>query len=73
MRWQDHIERNPAIVVGKPVIKGTRITVEFILECLGAGWTESQFLAEYPHVKPADIRAALTYAAHAMSTDEILL
>ena len=65
MTWQQHIEQNPAIMVGKPIIKGTRITVELILERLGLGWTEPQLLASYPQLKPEHIRAALTYAAQA--------
>ena len=57
-------------MLGKPVIKGTRITVEHILERLGAGWTEPQLLESYPHLKPEQLRAALLYAAHALSSDE---
>ena len=60
-------------MVGKPAIKGTRITVELILQRLGTGWTEAQILTEYPHLKGADIRAAFTYAAHALSPDETIL
>jgi len=72
MRWQDYIERNPKVMLGKPVIKGTRITVELILERLGDGWTEEQLLASYPHLKAEHIRAAQAYAAAALSTDEVI-
>ncbi len=72
MRWQEYIERNPKVMVGKPVIKGTRITVELILERLGDGWTDDELLAAYPHLKPEHIRAALAYAAASLATDEVI-
>ena len=70
MLWQNHIEQKPGVMLGKPVIKGTRITVELILERLGAGCTEAQLLRSYPHLKADDIRAALTFAAKSLSFDE---
>ena len=70
MLWQNHIEQKPGVMLGKPVIKGTRITVEFILERLGAGWTEEQLLHSHPHLKADDIRAALTFAAKSLAFDE---
>jgi uncharacterized protein (DUF433 family) len=70
MPWQNHIEQKPDVMLGKPVIKGTRITVELILERLGAGWTEAQLLHSYPHLKADDIRAALTFASRALASDE---
>jgi len=73
MRWQDYIERNPKVMGGKPVVKGTRITVELILERLGDGWTETELLASYPHLKPEHIRAAQAYAAAALATDEVIV
>ena len=72
MRWQDHIEQKPTVMVGKPVIKGTRITVELILERLGNGATDRDILESYPHLKAEHIRAAQAYAAAALSTDETL-
>lgn len=62
MQWRNQIERNPRVMCGKPVIKGTRITVELIVEMLGAGSTEQDILASYPHLKPEHIRAALALA-----------
>ena len=59
-------------MVGKPVIKGTRITVELILEMLGEGSSERDILSAYPHLKPEHVRAAQAYAAAALSTDEII-
>lgn len=72
MRWQDHIERKPDVLCGKPVIKGTRIAVELILERLGDGWKEDDLLQSFPHLKADHIRAAQAYAAAALSTDEML-
>jgi uncharacterized protein (DUF433 family) len=53
-------------MLGKPVIRGTRITVELVLRSLSEGATETDLLEAYPHLKPEDIRAALAYAADAV-------
>lgn len=63
------IESDPAIKMGKPVIKGTRITVELILEKLGAGETIADLLDAYPSLSEEAIRAALTFAADALRAD----
>jgi|GEM_PF-648847 len=63
MRWRSRIERKPGVMLGKPVIKGTRITVEHILMCFGSGWTEDQLLHSCPHLNVDGIRAALIFAA----------
>jgi uncharacterized protein (DUF433 family) len=60
--WRDHIERDPNVLTGKPVIKDTRISVELVLDLFGSGWTEEDILDNYPHLSPADIRACLLYA-----------
>ena len=57
------IKRDPKVMMGKPVIAGTRITVEHILRCLAAGDTVEYILANYPHLTVEDIRAAQAYAA----------
>ena len=57
------IQSDPSIMMGKPVVVGTRITVELILEKLGAGETEAQLLAAYPRLTEEGIRAALAFAA----------
>ena len=72
MDWRRHIERNPKVMLGKPVIKGTRITVELIVERLAAGATEDDILASYPRLKRQHIRAALAYAAASLSSDDIV-
>jgi len=62
MEWQDRITLDPAVLVGKPCIKGTRISVELILECLAAGWTAEQFLEQYDHITREDLQACFAYA-----------
>jgi uncharacterized protein (DUF433 family) len=66
---KDRIKSDPAIMLGKPVIVGTRITVELILEKLAAGETREQILDSYPRLTSEDISAALTYAAESVRTD----
>jgi uncharacterized protein (DUF433 family) len=64
MQWQERITRNQDVLAGKPVIRGTRLAVEFILELLAAGESEAYILDEYPGVTRDDIRACLAYASH---------
>jgi uncharacterized protein (DUF433 family) len=65
------IEVNPKIMMGKPVIKGTRITVEIILRKLSQGYSPKDVIAEYPDISEEDINAALEYAASAINNEEI--
>ncbi len=62
MDWQNHIIVDPKILVGKPVIKGTRLAVEFIVDLLAQGWAESEILRNYPGSTHEDITACLKYA-----------
>lgn len=57
MKWNDYIEENPKVLGGKPVFKGTRLSVELVLERLAAGDTQEQMLQQYPTLKPEHIRA----------------
>lgn len=66
MNWEDRITTDPKIMVGKPVIAGTRITVEFILGRFADGWTEKMLLDNYPRLTPEDLRAVFAYAADCM-------
>ena len=59
MNWQDRINVDSKVLVGKPVIKGTRIAVEFLVELLANGWTLDQILKNYPQLTADDIHAAL--------------
>lgn len=68
----DRIEVNPKVMLGKPVIKGTRIPVELILRKLSEGATEEELLDAYPRLTREDIRAALAYAAEALALEETI-
>ena len=62
-RWKDRIVTNPDILAGRPVISGTRISVELILDCLSSGWSMVELMENYPSIKLEDILAALAFAA----------
>jgi uncharacterized protein (DUF433 family) len=70
MKWQDHIEERKEVMAGKPVFKGTRLTVEFILKRLATGMSHEELLAQYPTLKPEHIPAALLYAADVVGMDQ---
>lgn len=61
MNWQERITIDPNILVGKPVIKGTRLAVEFVIELLAQGWTEQEVLENYPGIAEEDIQACLSF------------
>lgn len=67
MATHPRITRDPKVLIGKPVIKGTRISVEFILERLAANWSEAEILENYPDVTREDILACLAYARDVVS------
>ena len=69
----DRIEIDPEVMLGKPVIRGTRIPVELILRKLAEGATEADLLDGYPRLSIDDIKAALAYAADALSHEKIIL
>jgi uncharacterized protein (DUF433 family) len=69
----NRIEINPEIMLGKPVIRGTRIPVELVLRKLSEGATEAELLDAYPRLTIADIQAALAYAADSLAHETILL
>ena len=64
------VEVNPRIMFGKPVIKGTRLPVNIILEKLAYGYTEEELIEEYPFLSVEDIKAAILYAARVISMEE---
>ena len=64
MSWTERIEVNPEIAAGKPVIKGTRLAVEFILELLAGGESEEYVLSNYPRLTREDVLACLSYGAY---------
>ena len=71
MRWQDRITLDPKVLVGKPVIKGTRLAVEFIVELLAQGWTQDEILRNYPGLTPEDIQACLAYASMVLQSEKV--
>ena len=71
MEWRDYIHSDPAILMGKPVIRGTRIPVDLILEKLGAGEVSEQILAAHPRLTREAIYAALLFAADALRGDTV--
>jgi uncharacterized protein (DUF433 family) len=62
MNVRDPIHSDPAILCGKPVVRGTRLSVEFLLELVAAGWTDQQILDSYPHLPPDGLQAVHTYS-----------
>ena len=71
MDWHEHITIDPNILVGKPIIKGTRISVEFIIDLLARGWTIDQILKEYDHLTRDDIHACLAYAGELVKEEKV--
>jgi uncharacterized protein (DUF433 family) len=64
--WRAYIHADPAIMVGKPVIRGTRLTVEFVLRLFAAGWTRAEIFENYPNLTEDAIRAVFAFAAESM-------
>jgi uncharacterized protein (DUF433 family) len=73
MNWRDRITIDPQVLVGKPIIKGTRISVELVVDLLAQGWSAQQILREYDHLSPEDIQACLAYASDALRAEKVYL
>jgi uncharacterized protein (DUF433 family) len=71
MTWQNRIVIDPEILTGKPVIKGTRLAVEFIIDLLANGWPESEILRNYPGLTHEDIQACLSYAGAMLRAEKV--
>ena len=71
MNWQDHIVVDPEILVGKLVIKGTRLSVEFIIDLLAQGWSEDQIVTNYPGLTRQDLQACYAYAAATLGAEKV--
>lgn len=63
VHWEERIELNPAVLAGKPTVKGTRIAVDTVIERLKGGWDEDTILEQYPSLDRDDVRACRHYAA----------
>ena len=71
MNWQDRINVDPRVLVGKPVVKGTRIAVELVVDLMAMGWTQEQILDGYPNLTVEDIRACLAYASEILHAERV--
>lgn len=69
MKWQERMTIDPSILVGKPVIKGTRLAVEFIVDLRAQGWSEMEILQNYPGLTHEDIQACLRYASEILRAE----
>ena len=73
MNWEERIEINPKVLVGKPVIRGTRLAVEFVVELLANGWSEPQIIENYTGITHEDISACLHYATEMLKSERVYL
>jgi uncharacterized protein (DUF433 family) len=71
MNWQSRIAIDPQILDGKPVVRGTRLAVEFIVDLLAHGWSETDILKNYPGLTREDILACLAYAAESLRAEKV--
>ena len=71
MALTDRIVVDSKILTGKPIVRGTRISVELVVELLAAGWSHAQILASYPHLTEEDIRSCLAYAGELLREEKV--
>jgi uncharacterized protein (DUF433 family) len=71
MDWQQRIAVDPKVLVGKPIVRGTRIAVEFVVDLLAQGWTEEQIIENYPGLTREDILACLQCASEALKSESV--
>ncbi len=69
MNWQERIVVDPEVLAGKPVIRGTRLAVEFVIDLLAQGWTIEDILRNYPHLTREDVLACLQYASETLRAE----
>jgi uncharacterized protein (DUF433 family) len=72
MTWTDHITADPGVLGGKPVVKGTRLAVDFLLGLLAQGWTREQLGQNYPQLTDDALRAVFAYAAEVLHDQTLL-
>lgn len=70
--WHDRISVNPNILVGKPIIKGTRISVELLMDRLADGWSMEDILEAYPHIKREDVLAAIAFVTEIFKEEDYI-
>lgn len=73
MNWEQRIAVDPKVLVGKPVVRGTRLAVESIIDLLAQGWSEQQILDSYPGLSHEDIAACLHYARDVLKSERVYL
>jgi uncharacterized protein (DUF433 family) len=71
MEWTDRIVIDPDVLVGKPVIQGTRISVDLIIDLLARGYSKEQILEQYDHLSTEDIQACLAYASEILRSERV--
>jgi uncharacterized protein (DUF433 family) len=71
MDWREHIVVDPKVLVGKPVIKGTRIAVELVIDLMARGYSKEQILDQYDHITAEDIQACLAYASETLRSERV--
>ena len=69
--WRERIVVDPDVLVGKPVVKGTRIAVELVIDLLARGYSKEQVLQQYDHITPEDVQACLAYAADVLQSEKV--
>jgi uncharacterized protein (DUF433 family) len=70
MNWRDYIVTDPEILVGKPVVKGTRLSVDLILDRLADGWTVEDLYQSYPRLTPEALQAVFAFAAEILKDED---
>lgn len=73
MDWREYIHSDSKFLLGKPVVKGTRLSVEFLLGLFSVGWTEQQVLENYPSLTPESLRAVFAFAAEYMREESLYI
>jgi len=73
IEWKDYIHSDPEILLGKPVVKGTRLSVEFILGLFAEGWTDQQIIENYPSLSKESLRAVFAFATECMREEFLYL
>ena len=71
MNWKEHIHSDPEVLLGKPVIKNTRLAVDFLLDLLAEGWSEKQLLENYPSLSPESLHALFGFVAECMREEAL--
>ena len=71
MDWRERIDLNPDVLTGKPIVRGTRLAVEFIVDLLAQGWSDEAIIQNYPGLTGDDIQACLHYASAVLHSEKV--